>query len=296
MSGWPRALVESSYLAGEDIPAADLESAEIPAQGVAPGVGESSKPQYATREGLEVRPVAPGVGESSLSFEADVVPQTVAPGVGESSDARDSSVAPGVGESSESSVVPRRVVDRHGLAKKQRRLARTKKGSRLFRQRSRVLANAHSRQRISNRNECHRITTTIVQEYGHIGVEALAIKNMVRSAKGTVEEPGRNVAAKSGLNREIQTQTWGVIRTQLKYKAAWAGRRFVEVDPRHTSQTCSICGVVDAVSRQGKDFSCQTCGFRLDADVNAARNILRKSLAGGNSPPPSRETVEMCRI
>ena len=118
---------------------------------------------------------------------------------------------------------------------------------------------------------------------------------MTRSASGTMGEPGVNVAAKSGLNREILAQTWGLIRQQLRYKAAWAGRRFVEVDPKHTSQTCSRCGTIDPEARRGKMFRCGLCGHALNADHNAAINILRKSLemvpAGGNSPPSSRETA-----
>ena len=193
-------------------------------------------------------------------------------------------VAPDVGSHLGSHLIPRRTRrDRLAIVRKQQRLSRCRKGSRRWKQRAAVLANAWARRRVQNRNECHRITTEIVRQYGHIAVEALAIRDMSRSAAGTVEEPGRNVSAKSGLNREILDQTWGLIRQQLRYKAEWAGRRFVEVDPRHTSQTCNSCGVVDGRSRQGKVFQCVACGFTLDADLNAARNILRKSLAGGNS-------------
>ena len=187
--------------------------------------------------------------------------------------------------------IPRRRIDRKAIANKQRRLSRCKKGSREWRKRAAILANAQGREKIRNRNECHRITTAIVRQYGHIAVDSLKIKNMTRSAAGTLEKPGKNVAAKSGLNREILTQTWGLIRQQLAYKAEWAGRRFVEVDPRNTSITCNSCGVVDGDSRRDKVFKCVACGFTLDADLNAARNTLRKSLAGGNTPPPAIEPV-----
>ncbi len=191
-------------------------------------------------------------------------------------------------ESPPSHKIKRRRVNRLNIAKKQQRLARCQRGSRERRKRARILANAHSRAKISNRNECHRITTNIIQRFGHIGIEALQIRNMTRSAKGTAEEPGKNVAAKSGLNREILTQTWGLIRQQLSYKAEWAGRQFVEVDPKYTSQACSRCGVIDAASRDKKDrknFTCRSCGHQQDADVNAAINILRRSLAGGKASP-----------
>ena len=114
---------------------------------------------------------------------------------------------------------------------------------------------------------------------------------MVRSAKGTVERPGKNVAAKSGLNRAISEQGWGILATQLAYKAQWYGRELVEVDPKHTSQTCSRCGKVDAAARQKKKYHCGRCGLRIDADINAASNILARGLtATGGSPSPGRKT------
>ena len=107
---------------------------------------------------------------------------------------------------------------------------------------------------------------------------------MSASAKGTTEEPGKNVKRKSGLNRSIREQTWGIIKQQLTYKAEWAGRRLVVVDPKHTSQTCSGCGVVDGKARVGKEYECAFCGLLIDADINASINILHRGLAGGNVP------------
>ena len=169
----------------------------------------------------------------------------------------------------------------------QERLSRCKKGSRRWRERKAILANHQHRERIRNRNECHRITTELVRRYDLIAVEDLPIVNMTKSAKGTLEKPGKNVAQKSGLNRSIQEQTWGLIRSQLAYKAEWAGCEFVEVNPRYTSQTCSVCEKTDASSRDKKDlkrFHCTHCGNEMDADTNAARVILQRALAGGNFP------------
>ena len=174
--------------------------------------------------------------------------------------------------------IPRRDVDRGRIEEAQRRRGRCRKGSREWRRRTRVIANLHYKSRIRNRNEAHRITTAIVRRFDLIAVEDLQIGNMMRSAAGTVEEPGRNVAAKSGLNRSIAEQTWGIILAQLSYKAEWAGRTLVEVDPRHTSQTCSRCGTVDAGARREKRYHCNACGLDMDADHNAAVNILHKAL------------------
>ena len=167
--------------------------------------------------------------------------------------------------------------DRRKVRRLQRAVSRAKKGSDSRRKKVRRLANASYRQRIANRNQCHRITTEIIRTYGHIAVEALRIPNMVRSARGTVEEPGSNVAAKSGLNRSINEQTWGLILQQLTYKAAWAGRTYVEVDPRNTSRTCSRCGTIAPVQQEYRLFRCPECKLTADRDLNAATNILRRS-------------------
>lgn len=170
------------------------------------------------------------------------------------------------------------------LKRAQQRMSRCRKNSRRWKQRRAVLSNLQDRERIRNRNECHRITTDLVRRYGLIAIEDLNIGNMIASAKGTVEEPGKSVRQKSGLNRSINEQTWGIIKQQLIYKAAWAGRELVVVDPKHTSQICSGCGVVDRKARIGKRYECSACELLMDADVNAAINILHRGLAGGNFP------------
>ena len=180
--------------------------------------------------------------------------------------------------------IERRRKPNEKINRAQQRLSRCLKGSRRWRQRRVVLANIQDRERIRNRNECHRITTDLIMRFGIIVLEDLAIRNMTASASGTIEQPGTNVAQKTGLNRAITEQTWGMIRQQLTYKAEWAGRQLVVVDPRYTSQTCSGCGVVSGSQRRGKEYKCASCGMLMDADVNAAINILNIGLAGGNSP------------
>ena len=166
------------------------------------------------------------------------------------------------------------------IRKAQRRLSSCRRGSVEWRKRRAILANVQGRERMRNKAEVHRLTTALVREHGLIGIEGLNIEGMVRSASGTVEKPGVNVSQKAGSNRGIQEQTWGMIRQQLAYKAEWAGRELVVVDPRYTSQTCSECGVVDAGSRDGKMYRCAHCGTERDADVNAAVVILDRAMAG----------------
>ena len=115
---------------------------------------------------------------------------------------------------------------------------------------------AHSRflekERSRAINGLHQVTTGIVRENDFVAVEALRIQNMTASAKGTTEAPGRNVRAKAGLNRSILEQRWGMMLSQLRYKAEWAGKKVVEVDPSFTSQTCSKCGIVCRANRRGQ--------------------------------------------
>ncbi len=184
-------------------------------------------------------------------------------------------------------VYPRRKTNTEKIKQIQRRLSRCKKGSRLFRKRKHVLSNLHERERIRNRNECHRITTEIVKRNEVIIMEDLKIMNMKKSAKGTIEQPGKQVKAKSGLNREISHQSWGLLQVQMAYKAEEAGKLFLKIDPRHTSQSCSVCGMVDPSSRKGKRYGCTSCGQVMDADLNASINLLNRGLAtlpGGTIP------------
>jgi putative transposase len=106
-------------------------------------------------------------------------------------------------------------------------------------------------------------------------LEKLEVRNMVRSAAGSVEKPGKNVRAKAGLNRAIHDQGWGMFRTMLGWKLAERGGRLVEVPAQNTSRTCAECGVVGADSRNGQRFRCTACGHEAHADTNAAIEILR---------------------
>ena len=188
---------------------------------------------------------------------------------------------------SDGSFVDRRQVEYRTVTDIQRRIERCKKGSGNQRKLYRQLARLRHRESVRNRNECHRITTELVRHHDFIAVEDLRIDDMTRSARGTAERPGRNVSAKSGLNRNIIEQSWGIIAAQLQYKTQWYGREFVKVDSKYTSQMCSGCGGVASENRQDKLYNCGICGLGMDADTNAAINILRRGLSstGAGIPP-----------
>lgn len=110
-------------------------------------------------------------------------------------------------------------------------------------------------------------------------VEDLRVKNMTRTAKGTVDAPGVNVTQKSGLNRSILDQGWTQILTMLTYKADQAGARVVAVRPHGTSQTCHRCGSTAKGQRESQAvFRCvdPTCGWTGNADTNAAIVIKQR--------------------
>ena len=135
------------------------------------------------------------------------------------------------------------------------------------------------RQRIRQRQAYrHQVAAAIVKHcVAHgiqlISLEDLQIPNMSKSAKGTVQNPGKRVAQKRGLNRRILEQGWAQLTEFIKYKARYHGIRLVQVYAGGTSQTCSGCGHRDPKSRQGKRFTCTSCHHQADADQNAALNI-----------------------
>ncbi len=178
----------------------------------------------------------------------------------------------------------------------QRSLSRRRKGS------ARRAAQAHKVRRLNARlarvrtDWCHRASTDVAERFGLVAVENLNIKGMTAGAAGTVDEPGRNVRQKAGLNRSILEQCWGRFATLLDYKLQERGGMLISVPAAYTSQTCAICGVVDAKSRKSQAvFACVHCGHTDNADVNAAKEILRRSTAsmgveGGYWPPREAPT------
>ena len=164
------------------------------------------------------------------------------------------------------------------LRKAQRALSRKQRGS--ANRRKAVCRIARIQMRVANARKdfLHKHSTIIAKNHGVVVVEALPVRSMSASAKGTVAEPGRRVRQKAGLNRAILDQGWGLFRTMLAYKLADRGGRLVEVAAAHTSQTCACCGHVDAANRPSQAvFVCGRCGHRANADTNAATNILRRA-------------------
>jgi putative transposase len=149
----------------------------------------------------------------------------------------------------------------------------------------RRLARAKEREGNARRDALHKVSRELVDRYDVIAVEDLRLRAMTRSAKGTLEHPGRGVRAKAGLNRALLDAGLSMLVTLIREKAANTARVVVSVDARYTSQTCVACGHVAAASRVGDLFVCLRCGHRDDADVNAARCILFRAQSALTSGP-----------
>lgn len=155
-----------------------------------------------------------------------------------------------------------------------------KKSNRWIEQRKRI-GKLQSTLSDIRRNFNDQTSRLIVDSFDKIVIEDLNIKNMTASAAGTIEEPGSMVAQKSGLNRAILRNGWFQLRTMLEYKSKMMGAQVIAVPPHYTSQMCSECGHTESGNRLTQsNFVCKQCGFTLNADVNAAKNILKKSPAG----------------
>jgi putative transposase len=167
------------------------------------------------------------------------------------------------------------------IALQQQRSGKKTYGRR-WRQLSRRIARLHRRESNIEENWARHTAKAFVAEHEVIVMEDLNLQGMTKSAKGTMEEPGKNVAAKSGLNRALAQAAPARVAKWVAVKAesAGLGRRIWLVNPAHTSQQCSACGVIDATNRITRDtYYCASCGWYQHADVNAARNIRARGLA-----------------
>jgi putative transposase len=157
------------------------------------------------------------------------------------------------------------------LLRLERRLARAERGSSRRVKLKLAIARLQARRTDRRKDWVEKTSTDLARRFDVIGVEDLKVGGMVRSAKGTIDQPGRNVRQKAGLNRGILASGWGALVERLEHKAAG---RVVRVPAAGTSQTCNACKHRAAESRESQAvFSCTACGHQANADVNAARNI-----------------------
>ncbi len=160
------------------------------------------------------------------------------------------------------------------IKRNQRALARKKKGSSRFQKLKQRHIRLLRKKAMRRRNWHHHVSRKVSRLASTVVVEKLNTQGMTKSAKGTVDAPGKNVKAKSGLNREILNTGWTSLVQMLGYKC----REVKTVNPAYTSQTCHACQQVNKASRQGRRYECVACGHADHADLNAARNILASGI------------------
>jgi putative transposase len=157
------------------------------------------------------------------------------------------------------------------LKRLQRGLARAQRGSNRRERLKIAIGRLKTRECDRRKDWMEKTSTDLVRRFDLIRVEDLKIRNMVRSARDTVDVPGVNVRAKAGLNRSIHAAGWGRLVGRLEDKAPG---RVERVDPAYTSQTCHACGHRGAGNRERQAvFRCRACGHADHADVNVAKNI-----------------------
>ena len=112
----------------------------------------------------------------------------------------------------------------------------------------------------------HKISDKMVHGgYTSFAVEALHIQNMVKN---------------HNLAQSIQNASWNRFIQMLSYKAESAGMKVIKADPRNTSKECSNCGNIQDMPLSIREYNCSRCGMRLDRDINASINILKRATLG----------------
>ena len=161
------------------------------------------------------------------------------------------------------------------LARLQRRLARKQRFSSNWKKLKKRIARLHHKIAQCRLDFLHKLSTRLSQSHAMIVLEDLQIKNMSRTAKGDLDNPGKHVRQKSGLNRSILDQGWGRFGELLTYKQHWRGGNVLKVPPHYTSQRCPECEYTHAQNRVSRaEFRCQKCHYERHADIVGAINIL----------------------
>jgi putative transposase len=169
------------------------------------------------------------------------------------------------------------------IADLQRGKDRARPGSGNHKRIRRQLAREWRKVRDRRRDFHHKTARALVDTCDALALESLRVDAMTASARGTLDQPGRNVRQKAGLNRSILDVGWAQFTSILTAKAESAGRRVVRVDPSYTSVTCHGCGA--RCTRPRQDIVVCPVHGELDADLNGARNIAtRAGLGSGQAP------------
>ncbi|MDY0222868.1 MAG: transposase, partial [Desulfobacterium sp.] len=167
------------------------------------------------------------------------------------------------------------------LKRLQTQLSRQRKGSNRRRRTKNKIGRAHDKIANIRKDFCHQTSRKLIDkpETKIYVLEDLRTKNMTKSAKGTIEKPGKSVKAKSGLNRSILDKGWNMMENFIKYKAFIAGKVMYKVPAAYTSQECAVCGHIHSDNRISQElFLCLVCGNADNADNNAQKVIAKRAI------------------
>lgn len=177
------------------------------------------------------------------------------------------------------------------IARLQRRLSKTEKFSKRWQYFQKIIRKKHTKISRIRKDFLHKVSCILCKNHTVICMENLKVKNMSKSSKGTLDKPGKMVAQKSGLNRSILRQGWGMFRQFCEYKTKRYGGHLELVPAKNTSRRCSRCGHTEEANRSTQAiFLCKSCNYEENADKNAAKNILAlglKSLGLGTLEAPT---------
>ncbi|HUZ80446.1 MAG TPA: RNA-guided endonuclease TnpB family protein [Thermoplasmata archaeon] len=156
----------------------------------------------------------------------------------------------------------------------QREVSRKRKGSHNREKARDRLSRCHAKVADLRTDAIHKATTMLARAKPVIVVESLRPANMLRN---------------HSLARSLSDASFGEFVRQLEYKCRWYGSRLVKVDPFYPStKQCSRCGnVKEEMPLSERVYRCAKCGFVLDRDLNAARNLARVAAS-------SAETENAC--
>lgn len=149
------------------------------------------------------------------------------------------------------------------LKKLNRRLSRTQKGSKNRAKARNRLSRKHLKVSRRRKDFAVKLARCVVQSNDLVAYEDLQVRNMVKNKK---------------LSKSISDAAWTAFRNWIEYFGKVFGVATVAVPPHYTSQNCSSCGKVAKKSLSQRTHICPHCGFVLDRDWNAARNILELGL------------------
>lgn len=142
------------------------------------------------------------------------------------------------------------------------------------------LADARARWARKRMDWAHQQSAKLASRFALVATEELTVKNMTRSAKGTADEPGRQVAQKAGLNREILDTAPGLFTSLLRYKVLETGGQWVQAPTKKLkpSQRCPKCWLVEKKKLSQRVHQCSNCGHKESRDTASARVVLRWAL------------------